>query len=1645
MSSASLRAAYSLPDALAVDPTGSCEPLRGWPLLVTRAGWLAAVLSTVALFVVGLPFRQAELAATLHGLSPAQDLVLRELGVSAQQQARLVLLVEAAVPALFLAIALLVFRRRSDDWMAIFVSAGLVTYIAWVSPVLTALAAAETAWRLPATLVQATGMTFAVAFFLIFPDGRFVPRWTRAFLAIAVAWAVAWVLLPTSPFDLSDVYRLPLPAFVAVASCWVVGIGAQLYRFSRVSSQIQRQQTKWVVSATFVGIAAYLIFGFNRFVVPLVAGPLLPQVVYDLIGVPLFLVVLLVIPAAFAVSVLRYRLWDIDLIINRALVYGTLAAIVGGTFPTTIAVSQRLSVAFAGETSDAAIVLAVVVVGSIFTSAKGRLQALVDRHLKVRKSTPRELRRLFVVPWRSKTARAAFARYLLVAVAVAGAWAVSWLFAPEWSAAKLAGVGPLVLAGFGGVLLLLYAASGRYDGPERGLAGRRHPGEGPGARASAPGRSRSAPPSTPSLDLRGERKRVTVMFADLSGFTAMAENADPEEVRALVNSCFEQMVPAITEYGGTVNKFLGDGIVALFGAPIAHENDPERALRAALRMQDVLAAFNAERGARLQMHFGVNTGLVVVGGVGSSEQHDYTVIGDAANLAARLEESSAAGEILVGPETYRSTSREFEFQPVGNLNLKGRSELVTVHRLLRARERAKASRGVGSQEVGSPLVGRDRELALAKQHMEQLRAGHGGVVFIVGEAGIGKSRLVAELRQVGDGLGFSWLEGGATLPGQHISYRPFVDIIQAELGIAADDDQDDRWRKLEERASALFPGEAQGLLPYLAALLSIDMPADRSDRLRHLDGEAMGRQLFRAARRFFAGLAEERPLTLVFEDIHLLDESSVHLLEHLLPLCREVPLLFILVGHPEPNALVAQLRRTAELSCGDRCAELPLSPLSPSDTARLAGNLVQEDELPSGLREIVLSKAGGNPLFVEELIRALVDQGGLKRTRATGRWQATADLELMAVPDTLAGIVAARIDRMSDEAKEVLKLAAVIGDRFSYEVLRGVADAGQELDRGLQELEARDLVKEKRHPELEYAFKHTLIREVAYESILLRRRQELHRRVAESMEAEFAGRIDDFYGLLAYHYTQAECWTNAQEYLLKAGDQAGKLAADAEALSHYEQALAAYGHAFGDGWDPMERAVLDGNVGVALFRRGEHGQGRKHLERALASLGEPYPTSRWGVRSALVREMARQAVHRILPGLFVRPATLRVDRALAELSHQYETIKWMDFFLDGERSMLSTLLLLNQAERSGYAVGMVKASSALGISLDAVGLKKLGGYYCRRAAALADEAGEAQLIGDAYTLLGIHEEYFMGNVAIAPEYLDRGARGHWESGSIKGWAAATTLAGRSMARRGDFAGALELFRHVGRVAEDAAERQAQGWGLSFEGEMLEVAGAFEEASSRLLRAVELFRAVPDYMSLALAQGLLGRCYMRWGRLSEAQQLLEEARRSVLERGLRGFMSSPVWLSLAEVDLAVAEQARGRAREAALARAQRSCQAALGQSQVDVLASASAFRIRGSLEHALGRTDEAIRWWQRSLQEAEVRGMRYELGLTHLEIGTRTGDSSHLERAESLLAGTRAEFDLAQAREQLRFASPSEVMRPSGATGELGWLPRALRG
>jgi class 3 adenylate cyclase/tetratricopeptide (TPR) repeat protein len=1162
-------------------------------------------------------------------------------------------------------------------------------------------------------------------------------------------------------------------------------------------------------------------------------------------------------------------------------------------------------------------------------------------------------------------------------------------------------------------------------------------------------------------ELHAERKLVTVMFADISGFTAMSESMDPEAVRDLMNACFEQLVPVVERCGGTVDKFIGDEIMALYGAPVAHENDPERALRAALEMTGQLAAFNLQHSTDLGIHFGINTGLVIAGGIGTGECQEYSVMGDAVNLAKRLEEVSERGEILAGPDTYRLTAPLFAFEALDPVRVKGKAEPVTVYRLVGPKAEPGRTRGLETRGISSPLVGRDDEFAALCGCIERLRNGQGGILSIIGEAGVGKSRLMAELRSqvLGPSRAASstptpdpqclipnliWLEGRTLSFGQTISYWPFQEILWRYAGISEEDSEADAWHKLESRVNALFAEQTPEILPYLATLLTLEVRDEYVERVKYLDGEAMGRQVFLASRRFFERLAQAQPTVLVFEDLHWVDASSALLLEHLLPLVRSVPLSIVGVSRPEPDSPVAHLPELAAADYADRYTEIRLSPLSRTDSAQLVRNLLAIEDLPSRVREMIVRKAEGNPFFLEEIIRTLIDAGAVIHEPTAGRWQATARIETITIPDTVQGVIMARVDRLDEEVKQVLRTASVVGRSFLYRVLcavcvtpldlpvpsapgaessvqslsRAIAEVDQQLDEHLSELQAIELIREKqRVPELEYIFKHALAQEATYESILLQRRRELHACVGQAIEVLFAGRLEEFYGLLAYHYARAEAWEKAQEYLLKAGDQAGRVAADAEALAHYEQALVAYGCAFGDRWDPVQRAALERKIGEALFRRGEHQQALEYLERALAYLGKPLPTSRWGVLLAILGQVAWQIGHRLFPGLFLRQAGGSVSPAMEEETRSWVLIGWIAGSTDPERLLLVALRGLNASERGGSAYGVVAGCTGLGLILDSVPIFWLAKSYHHRAVALAEQIQHPGALGLAYMGLGMHEKA-LGQWDLSNEHIRRAAEVYRESGDLHGWGNVVTMLAAALNYQGDLEQSLAYCRDVTRVGREGADPQVQCWGLAVQGCALRRMGRLDEALTVLKEAVALAKAIPDHMFHITAGGDLGCSYLSQGRVEQALSTLEACQPVYAEHGARWGAENPFCNGLAEAYLSVVEQSGRTERAAGLKKARRACQDALRRGRMSRAGLPEAMRLRGTYAWLRGRRAIAQKWWQRSLSLAEKQGQRYDLGLAHLEMGQRLGERAHLERAEVILGDVGAQLDLARARDLL---------------------------
>lgn len=547
-----------------------------------------------------------------------------------------------------------------------------------------------------------------------------------------------------------------------------------------------------------------------------------------------------------------------------------------------------------------------------------------------------------------------------------------------------------------------------------------------------------------SSALKGERKQVTVMFADISGFTALSEKLDPEEVRSLINACFERLGEVIDRYDGHIDKFIGDEIMALFGAPIAHENDPERALRAALDMMETLAKFNAEHAHQilkpLALHFGVNSGLVIAGGIGTSQRQDYSVIGDTVNLASRLEALSEAGEILVGEDTCRRARALFEFEALKPVRVKGKEHPVRAYRLLKTKAVSKGQ-GRGIEGLYSPLVGRDNELARLNEALVACNKGQGGVVSIIGEAGLGKSRLIAELRLM-HALGDQpeWAAGRALSYGESASYLVARDVLRSLLGVNKEASPAETELALRAELDQLLPDQAIDIYPYLAHLLEVPLEEVSAQRIGYLEGEALHQRVQQSVQNYILAKAAQVPLVLVWDDLHWADPSSLELIEALLPLTRRGPLLLHLVYRPIRDGRIWTFHQKIGKILGESHTTIELTPLTLAESNRMLENLLGNFELPDRSRQLILTKAEGNPFFLEEVIRSLIDSGAVTRSDDGQNWVATAGLDDIKIPDTLQGVIMARIDRLDPETKRLLQVASVIGRDFPFQVLGRVME-----------------------------------------------------------------------------------------------------------------------------------------------------------------------------------------------------------------------------------------------------------------------------------------------------------------------------------------------------------------------------------------------------------------------------------------------------------------------------------------------------------------------------------------------------------------------------------------------------------------------------
>ncbi|CUS05833.1 putative Adenylate/guanylate cyclase with TPR repeats [Candidatus Promineifilum breve] len=1054
-----------------------------------------------------------------------------------------------------------------------------------------------------------------------------------------------------------------------------------------------------------------------------------------------------------------------------------------------------------------------------------------------------------------------------------------------------------------------------------------------------------------------ERRVVTLLFCDIQGSTALAGQLDPEEWTEIVNGAFEQMVRPIYKYEGTVARLMGDGLLAFFGAPIAHEDDPRRAVLAGLSIVEGIRAYRAglpPAAAELDVRVGINTGLVVVGAVGSDLRLEYSAIGDAINLAARMEQTAAPGTVQIAEDTYRLVAGQFEVEPLGPIAVKGKAAPVPAYRVLR-----RAGGGRRAATVArAPLVNRRMEWSALERAVAGLGAGRGGLVFLTGDAGLGKTRLIDE---VAERL-LPMLDPPARLfDAAAVSYetsQPYstlIRLLRPPLGLLPGDPPE----RVRERLAAAVPPDDRALMETLFGVAAPDG--------HELSGEGFAAALDACLERSWRAQAAAGPLVLALDELQWLDASSAERLAALFHLTESAPVLFLCALRRERRSPGWSLLETAGRDLPHRLSEIALHPLNDGDSRQLLAGLL-DGELPDALAALVLEKAEGNPLFLEEVVRHLIERGDLSRA-AGGPWTAAPPAGVI-LPDSLQALITARIDRLDDAPRRVLQAAAVIGRHFARSPLAALVDDPDALDGHLRELQRMELVREvSRLPEATYSFSHTLTQEAVYHTILLKQRRAMHRRVAEVIEALAANEANSVAPVLAHHFMEGEAPERALPYLLLAAADALRLHATAEAIVLYERAL------------PVALAAADSPALIAIATnrgRALELQSRFAEAKAFYESIEAEARARGDVALELEAVIAQGKLHsNVTPFYDAARGRALMERAVALAEAAGNRV--------AEVRILWNLLNIGRFDLNGLEWATVHGERGLALARE-LGLGEELAYLVNDLGELYGTFGRLDRAGE---LLGEARDRWraLGNEAMLADSLTSSAvweqiGGHFRAGLVKVEEAflITTRIGNiwgeaySQAVRGQILGYLG---EVGRAVDDLSggneKTRAAGFvagdilSNTFLARVLQEAGDLDEALRRARAALTLAREqLPQFVGMCI--GRIVNCLVARGEIDAAADLYADA--AAYQEQQQVFQLFD--LSLAGIELALAQ---GDVAEA-LARAEAAVTRFTAMDSRGILPPVYYLRARALL--AAGRADEAAGSFAAAIDLARTLDMRGSL-------------------------------------------------------------------
>ncbi len=995
--------------------------------------------------------------------------------------------------------------------------------------------------------------------------------------------------------------------------------------------------------------------------------------------------------------------------------------------------------------------------------------------------------------------------------------------------------------------------------------------------------------------LWGDRRDVTVLFADLCGYTALSEVFDPELVYGLLNAILDVLVKEIHRFEGVVNQFRGDGLMATFGMPLAHENDPERAVWAALNMQKALLELNREVESRLgvavKMRIGLNHGEVIAGSIGSKDRMDFTIIGSAVNLAARLERAAEPGSVLVSRSVHQRTHRLFEFQVQPPLELKGIGEPVENWQALGPKAQPASVRGL--EGLSARMIGRDGELAALRAVADDLITDDAGrLILVTGEAGIGKSRLMTEFKARLADKPVTVLQGVCQAHTMATAYSLFVSLLENYLQLPAADSEARR-AILDAWLMQHLPSEASSLGLLLAHLLDMPISEEEALSLRYLEPSQLQQQVFVAVRYLLLHTASQQAVVVVLDDLHWADSASLDLLVFLAPIIEQMPLILCGISRPLSGSAVPRLKDLGATRLADRFTLIELNPLSVEETDALLVALLAIPAFSIAWRQTILDRVRGNPFFLEEFIRVLVDEGyiALEEEGGQDRWVAVQDIDLktLRVPQTLQELIITRVDRLPVAPQHVLACAAALGQSFSQTLLVEVIDAEHRpaLEAHLQYLCAYGFISAPTQAD-GYAFRHVVTQEAVYDSLLSETRREYHLRAGQGIESLYADQLDEHVEQLAYHYGRSGLAVKAVPYLTRVGSRDARRYANDEALQHFAEALALL-----PSLDPTRQPVFELEIasgrGDIFLLVGRYADAQAEYWRGLGVLhsGQLDPS--------LVTATASMAVKRKMGVCYERQGDynrvmLWYQLALADVEagdissaeHMLETaclysdVGWFHFqrneLDEAETWLCKALELVEDTDHRGVIAPIHN---------------RMGGVWFMRgdlakaaqevAAAVALYEGIGDLMGSArgYINLGVLA-VAQGEWVEAADRFRRSLEAHERTGDVQGTTIACSNLGVVYTNMGDIAQAKEFLERSLQGALVSADSFNSAQAYKNLGRASIYAGEWSEAMDFLQKALAIYQELGVNDLVADVYELLGEAALGSGNLTDAERLAEKA-------------------------------------------------------------------------------------------------------------------------------------------------------------------------